>query len=52
MSFAMFLDPNFLEKEKDKDDKLVPKDGYLGDLKVSSEEIMNVFIGGFMIICF
>jgi hypothetical protein len=52
MAFAVFLDPNFLEKEINEEGKEVPKDGFLEDLKVSDEEIMNVFIGAFMIICF
>lgn len=52
MAFAIFFDPDFSEKEKDKDGNLGPKSGYLQDLKVSSEEIMSVFIGGFMIIIF
>lgn len=52
MAFAVFLDPNYLERERDKNGNLVAKDGYLADLNVSNEEIMNVFIGGFMIICF
>jgi hypothetical protein len=52
MAFAVFLDPNFLEKEINENGKEVPKDGFLADLKVSDEEIMNVFIGAFMIICF
>ena len=42
MAYACFLDPEHLIKE----------DGYLQDLKISGEEIMNVFIGGLMIICF
>lgn len=52
MAFAVFLDPNLLEKEINEDGKEVAKDGFLADLKVSDEEIMNVFIGAFMIICF
>lgn len=52
MAFAVFLDPKFLEKQINEDGKEVAKDGFLDDLKVSDEEIMNVFIGGLMIICF
>ena len=34
MAFAIFLDPEFLEKDKDKEGNTIPKSGYLSDLKI------------------